>query len=182
METLLEKVKFEQKSEEWGNERNFQGKELDNVRDLRTCVYIQSLSCVWHFAITPGFPVFHNLLELAQTHVLWADNAIQPSHPLSSPSPCAFNLSQHQGLFQWVSSSHQVATVLGASTSVLPMSVQGWFPLGLAGLTPNPIWLILILWDRNGMKMTVLNHALKQLMEAGLLGPYRLKPKSFPSA
>ena len=60
---------------------------------------------------TPGFPVHHQLPELAQTHVHWVGDAIQPSHPLSSPSP-AFNLSQHQGLFQWVSSLHQVAKVL----------------------------------------------------------------------
>ena len=59
----------------------------------------------------------------------------QPSHPLSSPSPPAINLSQHQGLFKWVSSSHQVAKVLGvsASASVLPMNIQDWFPLGLTG-------------------------------------------------
>ena len=57
----------------------------------------------------PGFPVHHQLLELAQTHVHWVNDAIQPSHPLSSPSLPAFNLSQHQGLFQWVSSMHQVA-------------------------------------------------------------------------
>ena len=50
--------------------------------------------------------------KLTQTHVHWVGNAIQPSHPLSSPSPPAFNLSQHQGLFQWVSFSHQVAKVL----------------------------------------------------------------------
>ena len=61
---------------------------------------------------TPGFPVHHQLLELTQTHVHWVSDAIQPSHPLSSPSPPAFNLSQHQGLFKWVSSSHQVAKVL----------------------------------------------------------------------
>ena len=61
---------------------------------------------------TPGFPVHHQLPELAQTHVHWVGDAIQPSHPLSSPSPPAFNLSQHQGLFQWVSSSYQVAKVL----------------------------------------------------------------------
>ena len=61
---------------------------------------------------TPGFPVRHYLLEFAQTHVHWVGDAIQPSHPLSSPSPPAFNLSKHQGLFQWVSSSHQVAKVL----------------------------------------------------------------------
>ena len=57
---------------------------------------------------TPGFPVLHYLLELAQTHVHPVSDAIQSSHPLSSPSPPAFSLFQHQGLFQWVSFSHQV--------------------------------------------------------------------------
>ena len=60
----------------------------------------------------PGFPVLHQLLEPAQTHVHRVGDAIQPSHPLSSPSPPALNLSQHQGLFQGVSSSHQVVKVL----------------------------------------------------------------------
>ena len=58
---------------------------------------------------TPGFPVHHQLQELTQAHVHWGSNAIQPSHPLSSPSLPAFNLSKHQGLLQWVSSLHQVA-------------------------------------------------------------------------
>ena len=62
---------------------------------------------------TPGFPVHHQLLELTQTHVHWVSDAIQPSHPLLSPSPPAFNLSWHQGLFKWVSSSHQVAKIIG---------------------------------------------------------------------
>ena len=61
---------------------------------------------------TPGFSVHHQLPELAQTHVHRVSDAIQPSHPLSSPSPPAFNLSQHQALFQWASSLHQVAKVL----------------------------------------------------------------------
>ena len=61
---------------------------------------------------TPGFPVHHQLLELTQTHVHRVSDAIQPSHPVSSPSPPTFNLSQHQGLSQEVSSSHQVAKVL----------------------------------------------------------------------
>ena len=61
---------------------------------------------------TPGFPVHHQLPECTQTQVHWVGDAIQPSHPLSSPSPHAFNLSQHQGLFQWVSSLHQVAKVM----------------------------------------------------------------------
>ena len=60
----------------------------------------------------PGLPVHHQLLEFTQTWVHRVGDAIQPSHPLSSPSPPAFNLSQHQGLFQWVSSLHQVAKVL----------------------------------------------------------------------
>ena len=61
---------------------------------------------------TPGLPVHHQLPELTQTHVCWVGDAIQPSHPLSSPFPPAFNLSQHQGLFQWVSSLHQVDKIL----------------------------------------------------------------------
>ena len=76
---------------------------------------VQSLNSVQLFKNSvdgsmPGFPVLHHLLELAQTHVHWIHDAIQPSHPLSSPS--ALKLSQHQGLFYWVGSSHQVAEVL----------------------------------------------------------------------
>ena len=56
---------------------------------------------------TPGFPVLYHLPEIAQTHVHWIGDAIQPSHPLLPSSPPALNISQHQGLFQWVSSSHQ---------------------------------------------------------------------------
>ena len=107
---------------------------------------VQSLSCVWIFAVPwtaawqaslsitnsqfssaaqscptlcnpmdcsmSGLPVHHQLPEFTQTHVHWVSDAIQPSHPLSSPSLPIFNLSQHQGLFRWVSSSHQVAKVL----------------------------------------------------------------------
>ena len=61
---------------------------------------------------TPGLPIHHQLLESPQTHVHWVGDSIQPSHPLSSPSPPALNLSQHQGLLKWVSSSHHVAKVL----------------------------------------------------------------------
>ena len=81
------------------------------------CQSVQSLSRVWLFA-TPwtaahqGLPVHHQLPESSQTHVRWVTDAIQPSHPLPSPSPPTFNLSQHQGLFKQVSSSHQVARVL----------------------------------------------------------------------
>jgi len=61
---------------------------------------------------TPGFPVRHQLPEPTQTHVHRVGDAIRPSHPLLSPSPPTFNLFQHQGFFQWVGSSHQVAKVL----------------------------------------------------------------------
>ena len=61
---------------------------------------------------TPGFPVHHQLPEFSRTHAHQVTDAIQPSHPLSSTSPPTFNISQHQGLFKWVSSSHQVAKVL----------------------------------------------------------------------
>ena len=87
-------------------------------------VAVQSLSRVplfatpWTAASSPhvqghvGFPVHHQLPEPTQTHVYQVSDAIQPSHPLSSPSPPASILSRHQGLFQWVGSSHQVAKVL----------------------------------------------------------------------
>ena len=82
----------------------------------------------------PGFPVHHQLLELAQTHVHQVSDAIQPSHPLLSSSLPAFNLSQHWRLFQWVNSSHQVAKGGAPASAVLPTNIQDWFPLGLTGL------------------------------------------------
>ena len=68
----------------------------------------------------PGIPVHHQLLELTQSHVHWVCDAIQSSHPLLSPFPPAFNLSQHQGLFKWVSSSLQVANDWSFSFSISP--------------------------------------------------------------
>ena len=65
-------------------------------------------------------PVHHQLPEFTQTHVHWVGDATQPSHPLSSPSPPAFNPSQHQGLFKWVSSSHQVAKLWSFSFNISP--------------------------------------------------------------
>ena len=76
---------------------------------------VQSLSCVWTFFCNPmdcsmpGLPVHHQLLEFTQSHVHWVGEAIQPSHPLSFPSPPAFHLSQNQSLFQWVGPSCQLA-------------------------------------------------------------------------
>ena len=80
---------------------------------------------------TPGLPVHHHLPEFTQTHVHQVSDTIQPSHPLSSPSPPAPNPSQHQSLFQWVNSSHQVAkesTGVSALASFLPKKSQGWSP------------------------------------------------------
>ena len=82
---------------------------------------------------TPGFPVHHQLPEFALTHVHRVGDAIQSSHPLSSPSP-AFNLSQHQGLFQLVSSSHQVA-----KESWTIMSKSGSLSCGITALL---IWVL----------------------------------------
>ena len=84
----------------------------------------------------PGFPDLHYLPEFVQTQVPWAGDAIQPSHPLSLSSPPALNLSQHQGLsdepslpIRWPKFCASV------STSVLPVNIWGWFPLGMTGLT-----------------------------------------------
>ena len=91
---------------------------ISGLKGVSLCLYCccsvaQSyLTVTPRTAAQPGFPVLHHLPEFAQTHVHQVSDAIQPSHPLSSPSPPAFNLSQHQGLSQWVSSSHQVAKVL----------------------------------------------------------------------
>ena len=82
---------------------------------------------------TTGFPVHHQLLELAQTHVHWVGDAIQPSHPLSALYPPAFNLAQHQGLFQWVSSSHQMTKVLEFQLQHQSMNIQDRLPLGWTG-------------------------------------------------
>ena len=83
---------------------------------------------------TLGLPVRHQLLELAQTHVHPVGDASQPSHPLSSPSPPAFNLAQHQSLqmSQFFTSGGQSIAV-AATASVLPMNIRDWFPLGWTG-------------------------------------------------
>ena len=96
---------------------------------------------------TPGLPVRRQLLEFTQTHVHWVSDAIQPSHLLLSPSPPAHNPSQHQGLFQWVNSSHEVAKVL-----VLPMNTQGWSPLEWTG------WISL---QSGTLKSLLQHHSLK---------------------
>ena len=86
----------------------------------------------------PGLPVHHQLPEFTQTHVHRVSNAIQPSHPLLSPSPPAFDLSQHQEIFKWVSSSHQVAKVL--ELQIQHQSIQWLFRIGFLedGLVGSP--------------------------------------------
>ena len=85
---------------------------------------------------TSGLPIHHQLLEFTQIHVHWVGDAIQPSHPLSSPSPPTLNLSQHQGLFKWVSSSHQVAK--GLEFQLQHQSFQWIFRTGLVGSPCSP--------------------------------------------
>ena len=109
------------------------------------------LDCIWLFLFSPqscltlcdpmdgsipGFPVLHYLLEFAQIHVPWVIDTIQPSHPLLPPSPLAFNLSQHQGIFpmSWVFTSLSQSVGTSTSASVFPVNVQGLFPLGFTGL------------------------------------------------
>ena len=89
---------------------------------------------------TPCLPVPHHVLKFANVHAHYISDAIQPSHPLMPSSPFALNLSQHQGLFQWVSCSPSDDQNTGASASatVFPTSFQGWFPLRLTGLSSLP--------------------------------------------
>ena len=91
----------------------------NDIYKLCDSVQFSSVQLLSHFCLcnpmdcsTPGLPVHHQLSEFTQTHVHCVDDAIQPSRPLSPPSPPAFNLSQRQGLFQWISSSYQVTKVL----------------------------------------------------------------------
>ena len=93
------------------------------------------LTLLPHGLQQPGFPVHHQFPELTQTHVHHVGDAIQPPHPLSSPSPPAFNLSQYQSLqmSQFFTSGGQSIGV-SASASVFPVNIQDWFSLGLTGL------------------------------------------------
>ena len=127
---------------------------------------------------TPGFPVHYQLLELTQTHVHRVSDAIQPSHPLSSPSPPAFHLSQHQGPFKWVQffTSGGQSTEVSASASVLPMNVKDWFPLGWTG------WISL---QSEGLSIvfsntTVQKHQFWSSIKALARGPSKLRQDSWP--
>ena len=115
LKSLLMKVKEE--SEKAGLKLNIQKTKImasDPTSSVQFISVAQScpILCDQMNCSTPGLPVHHLLLEFTQTHVHQVGDAVQPSHPLSSPSPPAPNPSQHQSIFQWVSSSHQVAKVL----------------------------------------------------------------------
>ena len=90
---------------------------------------------------TPGLPVPYHLLKFVQVHVHYIGDAIQPSHPLTPSSPSAFNLSQHQGLFQWVSCSHQMMKIL--ELQVQHQSFQREFRIDFPSdwLVWSPCWL-----------------------------------------
>ena len=120
------------------------GKEITPVLYVWSSVQfssVQSLSRVWLFATPcsmPGLPVHHQLPEFTQAHVRWVGDAIQPSHPLSSPSPPAPNPYQHQSfpmsqLFTWGGQS----TGVSALASVLPKNTQDWSPLSRLLLVVN---------------------------------------------
>ena len=123
----------------WLNEKSPEGRDQDQDNSVQFISVAQSCLtlCDPMDCSTPGLPVYHQLPEFTRTHVHWVGDAIQPSHPQSSPSPFALNLSQHQGFFfpmsQFFSSGGQ-SIVASASASVLPVNIQGWFILGWTGL------------------------------------------------
>ena len=99
--------------------------------DCCYCLVAKSYLILWDLmdCNTPGFSVLHYLLTLAQTHVHWVSDVIQPSRPLSDLSTPALSLSQHQSLFQWVSSLHKLAKVLELQLKHILVNIQGWLPL-----------------------------------------------------
>ena len=116
---------------------------------------------------TPGLPVHHQFLEFTQTHVHQVSDAIQPSHLLSSPSPPAPNPSQHQSLFQWVKSSHEVAKVLefqyfkSSSFSIIPSKeITGLISFRMDGLDLLSVQGTLEnLFQHHSSKASVLQHS-----------------------
>ena len=105
----------------------------------------------------PGLSVPHHLPKFAQVHVHCIGDAIQPSHPLTLSSS-ALNLSQHWGLFQWVGCSHQVTKIQELPASVLPISIQGWFPLRLTDFLAVQATLRSLL-QHHSLKASVLWHS-----------------------
>ena len=129
------------------------------ISSFEKCLFksfvVQLLFHVWLLwpqdCSTPGFPVLLYLSEFAQTHVLWVGDAIQPSHPLSSPTSPAFNLSHHsQGFFQWISSSHHMAKYWSFSFSISPSSEYS------GPISFRMVWLHLLAVQ--GMLKSLLQH------------------------
>ena len=108
----------------------------------------------------PGFPVHHQFLKFTQTHVYWVGDAIQPSHPLLSHSPPAFNLPALGSFLmcQFFKSGGQSVGV-SASASVLPMNIQSWFPLGLTGLISLQSKGLSSLLQHHGLKVPILRRS-----------------------
>ena len=120
----------------WCKPINLQGAQVGwDMIFLAQFSIVQLLSCNPMDHSMPDLPVHHQLLEFTQTHLHWVGDAIQPSHPLSFPSPPALYLSQHQGFFQMSQLFTSGGQSIGASASasVLPMNIHDWFPLGLTG-------------------------------------------------
>ena len=113
----------------------------------------------------PGFYVPHHLLDFAQVHVHWVGNAIQLAHPLSPSSPSASNLSQYQGLFQWVSSLHQVAKVLEVQLVLKWLNFkiihQMWNKLLLSSGLPYSITINMLLFSRSVVSDSLQPHGLQ---------------------
>ena len=110
-------------------ERNCAGENLEYFQ-IRSVAQGCATLCDPMNCSTPDLPVYHQLPEFTQTHVHWVGDAIQPSHPLSCPSPPTFNLSQHQGLFIWVI---RWPKYWSFSFSISPSNVRIDFPLGWTG-------------------------------------------------
>ena len=109
---LLSLLPGEPAQSQWKYLHHGHGREVEmRFSSVQALSRVQLFATPWSAAHQASL-VHHQLLECTQTHVHWVSDAIQPSHPLLSPSPPAFNLSQHQDLFKWVRSSHQVAKVL----------------------------------------------------------------------
>ena len=137
--------------------------------------------CVPMDCSMPGLPVLYHLPELVQTHVHWVSDAIQLFHPLSSPPPPAFSLSQHQGLFHWISSSHQVAKVL--ELQLQHQSFQWIFRTDFL----RDDWCDLLavqrtlksLLQHHSLKASILRHSFFMVQ---LLHPYMITGKTMVSA
>ena len=124
----------------------------------------------------PVIPVLHHLPEFSQTHVCWIDDAIQPSHPQSPTYPPALNLSQHQGLFKWVSSLHKVAKVLELQHQSLQWMFRIDFPSGLTGLISLQFKGLSRVFSSINSKASILQHSVFFIVQ--LSHPYRTTGKT----